>query len=99
MRERTRGPSTPEPGQILEGDLFKEPMRVLMVRAEGPGRWTLGLVGVQTQVYAPVALTEADLERLHVLPGAPAFGGDPAKLRLGLQAYSLGIAYEFDPYF
>jgi SNF2 family DNA or RNA helicase len=27
------------------------------------------------------------------------FAGDGALLRLGLQAYSLGIAYEFDPYF
>jgi len=28
-----------------------------------------------------------------------AFNGDGALLRLGIQAYSLGIAYEFDPYF
>ena len=27
------------------------------------------------------------------------YDGDGRKLRLGLQAYSLGIAYEFDPYF
>ena len=27
------------------------------------------------------------------------YGGDGRLLRLGLQAYSLGIAYEFDPYF
>ena len=27
------------------------------------------------------------------------YDGDGALLRLGLQAYALGIAYEFDPYF
>jgi hypothetical protein len=27
------------------------------------------------------------------------FNGDGRLLRLGLQAYALGIAYEFDPYF
>jgi hypothetical protein len=29
----------------------------------------------------------------------PTYGGDAALLRLGIQAYALGIAFEFDPYF
>ena len=46
-----------DPGQVLTGALFSEPMRVVTVAASGAGRWVLGLV------------------------------------------WSLGIAWEFDPYF
>jgi hypothetical protein len=74
-------------------------MRVITVQAEGPGRWTLGFVGAYSQVYSPVLLTEAELGRVRVLPAAPTFRGDPAALKLGLDAYTIGIAYEFDPYF
>ena len=34
-----------------------------------------------------------------IADSAPSFDGDGRLLRLGLQAYALGIAYEFDPYF
>ena len=32
-------------GQIVTGPLFSEPMRVVMVRADGPDTWVVGLVG------------------------------------------------------
>ena len=35
-------------GQILEGPLFNEPMRVEIVRSGGPGVWVAGLVGAHT---------------------------------------------------
>jgi superfamily II DNA or RNA helicase len=44
-------------------------------------------------------MTAGDLERLGVLEPQRSFNGDGQLLRLGLQAYALGIAYEFDPYF
>ena len=37
----------------------------------------------------------ADFHRLRVLDAEHSFGGDGRLLRLGLQAYALGIAYEF----
>src|SRR5204863_713409 len=40
-----------------------------------------------------------DLERLTVLESGLSYDGDGKLLRLGLQAYALGIAYEFDPFF
>jgi SNF2 family DNA or RNA helicase len=46
-----------------------------------------------------VTLTEADLAALTILDSTCSFDGRGAPLRLGVQAYSLGIAYEFDPYF
>jgi superfamily II DNA or RNA helicase len=87
------------PGQLLTGPLFSEPMRVETVQPNGPASWIVGLVGLQTERFRRVTLTVADLARLTVLHAQHAFDGDGRLLRLGLQAYALGIAYEFDPYF
>jgi superfamily II DNA or RNA helicase len=87
------------PGQILTGSLFSEPMRVETVQANGPASWVVGLVGTQSERFRKVTLTAADLDRLTVLDAEHSFDGDGRLLRLGLQAYALGIAYEFDPYF
>ena len=87
------------PGQLLSGSLFNEPMRVETVQPSGPDRWVLGLVGVQSEKFRKVTLTLQDLETLKILEAMPTYDGDGKLLRLGIQAYSLGIAYEFDPYF
>jgi superfamily II DNA or RNA helicase len=89
----------PEEGQILTGPQFSEPVRVETVRADGPGSWVLGVVGTNTERFRRVTLTEADLAQLAIQSATLAFDGDPNLLRLGLQAYALGIAFEFDPYF
>src|SRR6266568_4308057 len=88
-----------ERGQVLEGELFNEPMRVESVESDVEGTWTVGLVGLNTEQFRRVRLTAAQLSGLVVRLTAPTFSGDGAMLRLGLQAYVLGIAYEFDPYF
>ncbi len=87
------------PGLVLSGALFSEPMRIVTVTASGAGRWTLGLVGTHSERYRSVTLGEADLNLLTLIGGDHSFDGDPRLLRLGLQAYALGIAWEFDPYF
>ena len=86
-------------GQVLRGPLFNEPMRVETVHPAGRDSWIVGLVGVQTERFRKVALTACDLAALTILDTIFAFAGDGNLLRLGLQAYALGIAYEFDPYF
>jgi SNF2 family DNA or RNA helicase len=86
-------------GQILSGSLFNEPMRVETVQANGPNTWVVGLVGLQSEKFRKVTLAARDLETLRILESIPTYDGDGNLLRLGLQAYSLGIAYEFDPYF
>ncbi|MGQ9919160.1 MAG: helicase-related protein, partial [Bryobacteraceae bacterium] len=86
-------------GQILSGPLFNEPMRVETVQSNGPNTWIAGLVGMRTERFRRVTLTAQDLEKLDILDTAYSFNGDGQLLRLGIQAYSLGIAYEFDPYF
>ena len=87
------------PGQILTGPVFNEPMRVETVLANGPASWVVGLVGTQSERFRKVTLTADDIERLTILDTEHSFDGDGRLLRLGLQAYALGIAYEFDPYF
>jgi superfamily II DNA or RNA helicase len=85
--------------QVLTGALFGEPMRVETIRPSGAEAWTVGLVGLQTERFRSVRLTAADLAHLIISDGRKDFGGDGQLLRLGIQAYNLGIAYEFDPYF
>jgi len=86
-------------GQILKGPLFNEPMRVETVQATGNLAWVLGLVGTETERFRKVTLGAADLAGLTILTTDRRYDGDGRLLRLGLQAYALGIAYEFDPYF
>ena len=86
-------------GQILAGPLFAEPMRVETVRANGSDAWVAGLVGLRSEQFRRVTLTSADISNLTIADSTLSYDGDGRRLRLGLQAYTLGIAYEFDPYF
>jgi SNF2 family DNA or RNA helicase len=86
-------------GQILTGALFNEPMRVETVQSNGTASWIVGLVGANSERFRKVTMSADDLLRLTVLDPKHSFNGDGRLLRLGLQAYALGIAYEFDPYF
>src|SRR6266436_6336542 len=87
------------PGQILTGSLFNEPMRVETVQANTPASWVVGLVGTQSERFRKVTLTADELKHLTIQESMCSYTGDGQLLRLGLQAYALGIAYEFDPYF
>ena len=76
-------------------------MRVETIRTSGDGTWVLGLVGMQTERFRKVTLRSQDLELLTITDTDMeyCYDDDGKLLRLGLQAYALGIAYEFDPYF
>ena len=86
-------------GQVLTGPLFSEPMRVETVRSNGSDVWVAGLVGQQSEQFRRVTLTSDDISSLTIADAALSYAGDGRLLRIGLHAYSLGIAYEFDPYF
>ena len=88
-----------QPGQVLSGSLFSEPMLVVTVSANSPNFWGLGLVGRQSGQFRQVTLSADELAGLAITGAGPSYAGEGGLLRLGLQAYSLGIAYEFDPYF
>ncbi len=91
--------SAPEAGDILTGPLFSEPVRVITARAREDGVAELGVVGTRSQQFRVVSLNAAELAKLAVTRPQSRYDGDPKLLRLALQAYALGIAYEFDPYF
>ena len=86
-------------GQTLTGPVFPEPVRVETVRPSGPGAWEAGVVELRSERFRRVTLTAADLETLTAADDARAWDGDGRRLRLGVQAHVLGIAWEFDPYF
>ena len=86
-------------GQIIKSPLFNEPMRVETVRVDASGTLTVGMVGTQTERFRRVVLTPEQVAGLTILNETYAYNGNGKLLRLGIQAYSLGIAYEFDPYF
>jgi superfamily II DNA or RNA helicase len=88
-----------KPGQIITGALFHEPMWVETIRADGPGTWKVGLVGIHSERFRNVTLTNREIETLTIQESESTYEGDGNLLRLGLLAYSLGMAYEFDPYF
>ena len=57
------------------------------------------MVGQTSGRFNRVRLTAEDFRSLTIANPVPSYGGDGELLRLGLQAHSLGISYEFDPYF
>ena len=86
-------------GQVLTGPQFNEPMPVETVRRNGPDSLKAGLVGQRTERFRRVTLTSTDIANLTIADATWPYNGDGILLKLGLQAYSLGIAHEFDPYF
>jgi superfamily II DNA or RNA helicase len=86
-------------GQIVTGAIFNEPMRVEAVRGNGAGMWEIGLSGVQTERFRRVTLTLEEIRKLQIARPTFSYDADGQLLRVGIHAYSLGIAYEFDPYF
>ena len=86
-------------GQILTGVMFNEPMRVVITRQSGPGAVIAGLVGQNSGQFREVTLTAGDIASLNTIDPNASYDGDGELLKLALQAYSLGIAHEFDPYF
>ena len=86
-------------GQILTGVMFNEPMRVVTARASGAGAVIVGLVGQSSGQFREVTLTAEDIAQLNAIDPNASYDGDGDLLKLALDAYSLGIAHEFDPYF
>ena len=91
--------TTLEEGQVITGPMFNEPMRVVITRPNGPDSVEAGLVGLETSGFRNVTLTASDIANLKITDPHPTYDGDGNLIRLGLQAYSMGIAHEFDPYF
>ena len=81
-----RGPTLPEPIEVLATVAFGESLKVI-----GRGRST-GLT------HDPV-LTPAQLAQLEVSADREPFDGEARLFRLGIEAQRLGLAYAYDPFF
>lgn len=86
-------------GQVVTGAAFSEPMRVETIRESGSDTWVVGLSGLTSERFRKVTLTGSDIAQLQIQKPLFSYRGDGQILRIGVQAYSLGIAYEFAPYF
>ena len=87
-----------QPGVILEGAVFPEPIRVVLVQSIGVNL-KVGGQGLRTRQYHERLLSLDQVYSLKVIPAEAPFDGDALRFRLGIEAARLGLAYEYDPYF
>src|SRR6202140_5883654 len=80
------------------GPLFPEPVQIIIAVPMGNSVKLIGKGVRSSTVYEPI-LSADQLAQLHASPAQEPFDGDASKLRLGVEAMRLGLAYEYDPYF
>jgi|UniRef100_A0A7C2B7F8 superfamily II DNA or RNA helicase len=85
-------------GAVLEGDIFPEPVRVLIVQPIGDNL-KIGAQGLRTRQYYERVLRVAQVRTLRITPPDALFDGQAQRFRLGIEAARLELAYEYDPYF
>src|SRR5438876_4295834 len=86
------------PGSIVRGPTLPEPVEVLAVVPLGDSLKVIGR-GLNTGLTHDPVLTPDQLARLTVAAQQEPFDGDARLFRLGVEAYRLGLAYEYDPFF
>ncbi len=92
--------STPsiQPNSTITGPALPEPVDVHAVTPMGTSARIMG-VGRRTGAPYNAILTADQLAALEVLTDRVPFDGDARKFRLGIEAYRLGLAHEYDPFF
>jgi len=87
------------PGDVLDGDFWPEPVRVLTVQPVG-SRTKVEAVGTRTQQFYSHILSSDDLSRLRVVPLTERdFGGSAEAFFLTTEAHRIRYAHQFDPIF
>ncbi|NLS97104.1 MAG: DEAD/DEAH box helicase family protein [Planctomycetaceae bacterium] len=87
-----------QPGSIVRGPTLPEPIEVLATVPMGEALKVIGR-GMQTGMTHDPVLTPAQIAALDVSARELPFDGEARLFRLGVEAYRLGLAYEYDPYF
>jgi superfamily II DNA or RNA helicase len=87
-----------QPGTVIKGEVFPEPIRVVLVQPIGAAV-KIGGQGLHSKQYHERLLTREQALGLEVIPVEARFDGDALRFRLGIEAARLGLAYEYDPYF
>jgi len=87
-----------QPNSIAKGTILPEPLRIVLVQPLG-NQWKIGGVGLHTGQYHERVLSESQIATLQVLPVVEPMDGNPDRFRLGIEAYRLALAHEYDPFF
>ena len=91
-------PNNIQPGSIVSGPTLPEPVEVLATVPMGDALKVIGR-GMQTGMTHDPVLSSSQLAELVVSADREPFDGDARLFRLGVEAYRLGLAYEYDPFF
>src|SRR6266404_1047688 len=87
-----------KPNIIIRGPIFPEPVQVIVAIPMGTSVKLVGK-GLNTNQVHELILSAEQLAQLDSSPEKEPFDGDPLRFRLGVEAYRLGLAFEYDPYF
>lgn len=87
-----------QPGRILRGPVFPEPVQVLVVTPVGHSMRLVAQGTNSSKAYS-VVLTPENLALLEANPEVEPFDGGSHRFRLGIEAMRLQLAFEYDPYF
>lgn len=87
-----------QPGCVVRGAVFSEPVQVHVVEPLGDSLRLIG-AGLHTGLVVDRILTSQQVDELTVSPQTEPFDGDATLFRLGVEAHRLGLAHEYDPYF
>ena len=87
-----------KPNVIVRGPIFPEPVQVIVAIPMGASVKLVGK-GLNTKHVHELILSPEQLAQLEATPEKEPFDGDPNRFRLGVEAFRLGLAYEYDPYF
>ncbi len=85
-------------GSIVTGPTLPEPVEVLATTPMGSSLKIIGRGRTTGMTFDPV-LTPTQISHLKVSAEREPFDGNPRLFRLGVEAYRLGLAYEYDPFF
>src|ERR1017187_1221079 len=87
-----------QPGVIVRGSLFPEPIQIVAVASMGGGIKIVGVGRRTNQAYQPF-LSDEQISLLELDRSSGDFLGDANRFRLGIEALRLGLAFEYDPFF
>lgn len=87
-----------QPGSVISGDLFPEPIQIITTIPMGSSLKVIGKGMDSSKLYEPV-LNASQIQHLKMSPLSEPYDGNSKEFRLGIEALRIALAYEYDPYF
>lgn len=87
-----------KPNVIVRGSIFPEPVQIIVAIAMGTSVKLVGK-GLNSNWVHELILGHEQIAQFEATPEREPFDGDPSRFRIGVEAFRLGLAYEYDPYF